>query len=225
LQAHHCRVRQLTHESGGQIFPSAAKRARLLLYLAFTPTLGLHTAQKLFFKRATIQMKLFFFPILFLLGMQACSQAQSNADNASPLTWYTDLGKARELSDAQNKPIFGFFTGSDWCGWCRKLQADVFDKPAFVAWAAKNVILLELDFPRRKQLPAELVQQNQALQQAFNVGGYPTIWLFFITTDSSTQKLNLEALGSLGYPQGSDVGKEEVKFLNDANAVLANRKK
>ena len=33
----------------------------------------------------------------------------------------------------------------------------------------ENVILLELDFPRRKQLPAELAQQNQGTQQAFKV--------------------------------------------------------
>lgn len=170
-------------------------------------------------------MTLRLFSILFLLGAQVSCQAQSAPANTEALTWYTDLGKARELSDAQNKPIFGFFTGSDWCGWCRKLQNDVFAKPAFVEWAAKNVILLELDFPRRKQLPVELQQQNQALQQAFRITGYPTIWLFNVTTDSSNQNLNLEALGSLGYPQGSEMGKEEVKFLNDANAVLANRKK
>ena len=89
----------------------------------------------------------------------------------------------------------------------------------------KNVILLELDFPRRKQLPAELAQQNQSLQQAFKVRGYPTIWLFYISEDPNNHNLNLNALGSLGYPSGSEVGKEEVKFLNDANLVLANGKK
>ncbi len=165
-------------------------------------------------------MKLFFFPMLILLASLAACTAQTAPNQAAQLTWHTDLAKARELSDAQNKPIFGFFTGSDWCGWCRKLQNDVFAKPAFVEWAKKNVILLELDFPRRKQLPMELMQQK-----AFKVAGYPTIWLFTITTDSNSNNLNLEALGSLGYPQGSEMGKEELKFLSDANVVLANRKK
>lgn len=157
--------------------------------------------------------------------MQFCGMAQSETTPAGGLTWYTDLSKAREASDITKKPIFGFFTGSDWCGWCRKLQADVFSKAPFVEWAQKNVILLELDFPRSKQLPAELAEQNQALQQAFKVTGYPTIWLFYVTTDSKSENLNLAALGSLGYPQGAEKGKEEVKFLNDANAVLANGKK
>ena len=170
-------------------------------------------------------MKSLLFSTLFFLSIQVSGMAQSDSGNAGALNWYTDLGKARELSDAQKKPIFGFFTGSDWCGWCRKLQSDVFAKPAFVQWASKNVVLLELDFPRRKQLPEALMQQNQALQQAFKITGYPTVWLFYVTEDSSNKGLNLAALGSLGYPQGAEGGKEEVKFLNDANAILANRKK
>lgn len=170
-------------------------------------------------------MKPSVFFALFLLGIQSSCMAQTAKGNEGELVWHTDLAKARELSDATKKPIFGFFTGSDWCGWCHKLEADVFAKEAFVTWAKKNVILLELDFPRRKQLPAELAQQNQSLQQAFKVRGYPTIWLFYISEDPTNHNLNLNALGSLGYPSGSEVGKEEVKFLNDANLVLANGKK
>jgi len=170
-------------------------------------------------------MKLFVSLTLFLLGIQFSSMAQTAPANISGLSWHTDLTKARELSDATKKPIFGFFTGSDWCGWCRKLQSDVFAKAAFVAWAKKNVILLELDFPRRTQLPAELVQQNQALQQALGIKGYPTIWIFTVNEDKTTQNLNLNTLGSLGYPTGSEIGKEEVKFLGDADLILAKGKK
>ncbi len=170
-------------------------------------------------------MKSVIFLSLFLLATHYACTAQPTPAKAGELTWHTDLAKARELSDATKKPIFGFFTGSDWCGWCHKLEANVFDKAAFIAWANKNVILLELDFPRRKKLSAELVQQNQGLQQAFQVRGYPTIWIFTISEDPATQNLNLNALGSLGYPSGSEIGKEEVKFLNDADLILANGKK
>lgn len=162
---------------------------------------------------------------LIILGIQFSGLAQSATAQAKGLDWHTDLAKARALSDATKKPIFGFFTGSDWCGWCIRLQNNVFAKPAFVEWANKNVILLELDFPRRKQLPPELAQQNQSLQQAFDIKGYPTIWLFYVVEDQKTHNLSLTALGSLGYPQGAEVGKEEIKFLADANLVLANGKK
>ena len=162
--------------------------------------------------------------LLSLLNTMSCA-AQTAAHAESDLVWHTDLLKAQEASNTSNKPIFGFFTGSDWCGWCHKLQADVFAKPEFVEWAKQNVVLLELDFPRRKQLSPELTQQNAGLQQAFQVRGYPTIWMFYATTDDKTKQLNLDALGSVGYPQGAERGKEEVKFLSDANAVLANGKK
>jgi len=170
-------------------------------------------------------MKPFVFLALLLQGIQFSCTAQTPKGHAGQLSWYTDLSKARELSDATHKPIFGFFTGSDWCGWCRKLQSDVFAKDAFVGWAQKNVILLELDFPRRKEQSAELVQQNQSLQQAFQIKGYPTIWLFYVTEDPTSHKLNISALGSLGYPTGAEAGREEIKFLNDANLILANGKK
>lgn len=170
-------------------------------------------------------MKPVIFLLLFLSGLQFSVKAQSEPASTSELTWYTDLSKARAASDDSHKPIFGFFTGSDWCGWCRKLQSDVFSKSAFISWANKNVILLELDFPRRKQLPEDLAQQNQALQQAFKIQGYPTIWLFYVSVDNTTNNINLNALGSLGYPQGTEAGKEELKFISDADAVLANGKK
>lgn len=162
-----------------------------------------------------------FFSVLFLAATHFSCSAQTENHNASGLEWHTELGKARAISDATKKPIFGFFTGSDWCGWCIRLQNNVFAKPAFVEWAKKNVVLLELDFPRRKQLPSDLAQQNMNLQQAFQVSGYPTIWLFYASPDATGQRINLNALGSLGYPSGAEPGKEEVKFLETANAILA----
>ncbi len=140
------------------------------------------------------------------------------------LTWYTDVNKASEISNKSKKPIFAFFTGSDWCGWCTRLQRNVFEKPGFQDWAKKNVILLELDFPRSKKLPDEIVNQNAGLQQFFSVQGYPTIWMFFMTKDKKTNKQNIAALGSLGYPQ-SQQGQEEMAFLANANAVLSNKDK
>lgn len=161
--------------------------------------------------------------LLALNFMPVFAQSEGTAATEG-LEWYTDINKANEASRANNKPIFAFFTGSDWCGWCRKLQRDVFAKPEFVTWAKNNVILLELDYPRNKQLTPELKQQNAGLQQTFQVQGYPTIWLFYLRGQDPA-KYEIEALGSLGYPSGAIQGKEEVKFLEDANAILANKKK
>jgi thioredoxin-related protein len=162
--------------------------------------------------------KLMLFALLFISYSSLFAQTESS------LVWQTDMMKAQQLSQATKKPIFAFFTGSDWCGWCKKLQKDVYAKPEFVAWAEKNVILLELDFPRTKQLPAELAQQNNSLQQFFKVTGYPIIWMFYAQMDQASKRVTISALGSLGYPSGAQPGKEEVKFLESANAILANSK-
>lgn len=142
---------------------------------------------------------------------------------AKELKWHTDFEEARLLALKENKVVFAFFTGSDWCGWCTRLQKNVFAKTAFVEWADKNVVLLELDFPRRTQLPAKLKEQNQGLAQAFQIRGYPTIWLFNADVNKETQKVELKAYGSGGYPSGAVAGKEEVKFIADMNKILANK--
>lgn len=154
----------------------------------------------------------------FVLLHAGSSLAKGN--EAGKLVWYTDINKAQELSVASHKPIFAFFTGSDWCGWCHRLEHNVFDKEGFIKWAREKVILLELDFPRNKQLSPELVQQNSSLQQAFQVAGYPTIWIFYLSKDTAANKMNINALGSLGYPS-SEPGMEETAFLQEANRILA----
>ncbi|WP_313807431.1 thioredoxin family protein [Flavobacterium sp.] len=135
------------------------------------------------------------------------------------LTWLTDFNQAMEVSVKEKKPLLLFFTGSDWCGWCIRLQKEVFYKPEFAKWAKDNVILVELDFPRKKALTPEMQQQNYGLQNALKVQGYPTIW--FVNAEKKDDgKTNLTALGSTGYVAG---GPEA--WLAGANQILANSKK
>ena len=117
------------------------------------------------------------------------------------LTWHTDLSKATDISIKENKPLFLFFTGSDWCGWCIRLQKEVFKTPEFVKWAKENVILVELDFPRKNEQTEAVKMQNAQLQQQLQVRGYPTVW-FVSATKTADAKVNLNALGSSGYVAG-----------------------
>jgi len=160
----------------------------------------------------------------YLLVLAVCLSFTTYAQEAkNDLQWYTDIGQAYELSNKSGKPIFAFFTGSDWCGWCHRLQATVLTKPGFKKWAKDNVILLELDFPRTKKLPDNIAQQNANLQQAFQVRGYPTCWIFTMVKDPREDKFALNPLGQLGYPQ-SQPGQEEEAFLATANGILKNKK-
>jgi len=113
--------------------------------------------------------------------------------------WLVDLDEAYAISQKEKKPILANFTGSDWCGWCKKLDADVFSKPEFQEWAKKNVVLLELDFPRKKQIPQKNQQQNYAMQQALQISGYPTIWLMTLDKNPSTGQFQINPLGKTGY--------------------------
>ncbi len=132
---------------------------------------------------------------------------------AQDQVWYDNLDKAMEVSNKTKKPMMLFFTGSDWCGWCIRLQKEVFKTPEFTSWAKDNVVLVELDFPRRKQLAPEIRTQNMQLQQTFGVQGYPTVW--FAKGTKKDGKVNFEQLGRTGYVAGGPSA-----WLAGANQML-----
>ena len=133
--------------------------------------------------------------IAFLTLTSMSMQAQEE------LTWHTDMSKATDISIKENKPMFLFFTGSDWCGWCIRLQKEVFKTPEFIKWAKDNVVLVELDFPRKNEQTDAVKMQNAQLQQQLQVRGYPTVW-FVSAAKTADAKVNLNALGSSGYVAG-----------------------
>tara|TARA_B100000768_G_scaffold149276_1_gene143549 strand:+ start:104 stop:571 length:468 start_codon:yes stop_codon:yes gene_type:complete len=126
---------------------------------------------------------------------------QSLHSQQSTLNWYTDLNKAVNISLSENKPLMLFFTGSDWCGWCIRLKKEVFNYPEFETWANENVVLVELDFPRRKTIDPRILKQNRELARIFGVSGYPTVW-FVNPQKLDSNKLNFVKLGKLGYLAG-----------------------
>ncbi len=111
-------------------------------------------------------MKKFIIATFLFIG-SFTAQAQED------LTWHTNIDEAIEISKVENKPLFLFFTGSDWCGWCIRLQKEVFKTPEFATWAKEKVVLVELDFPRRTPQAEALKMQNNLLQQFFQIRGYP----------------------------------------------------
>src|SRR5690242_19664467 len=83
--------------------------------------------------------------------------------SAAESGWITDAAKAQETAKAEKKLVLLDFTGSDWCGWCIKLHKEVFSTPEFEKYAKENLVLVEVDFPRKKQLSAEQKTANGAL--------------------------------------------------------------
>jgi protein disulfide-isomerase len=126
--------------------------------------------------------------VLSLLFMVGLVTAQ-----ATELQWLTSLPAAKAKAQAENKLVMMDFTGSDWCGWCIKLDKEVFSQPEFAEYAAKNLVLVEVDFPNKKPQSKELKAANAALQKQYGVRGYPTI----IVLDSAGKQV-----GELGYLKG-----------------------
>ena len=150
-------------------------------------------------------MKKIIIAFVFVLGTVSL-QAQE-------LYWETNVNKAIEISKKTKKPMLLFFTGSDWCGWCIRLQKEVLKTPEFASWAKQNVVLVELDYPRSKPQTNEIKQQNSQLQQIFAIQGYPTV--HFATVTETKGKINFNSLGNTGYVSGGPSA-----WLGVANGIL-----
>lgn len=155
-------------------------------------------------------MKKIIIVAFFLIGVSV-SQAQE-------LKWYTDIKAAIKVSNKEKKPLMLFFTGSDWCGWCIRLQKEVLKTPEFGQWAKESVVLVELDYPRRVEQSEELKKQNSELQQAFGIQGFPTVF-FAKGTINNEGKVNFEGLGNTGYVAGGPTAWLAVAdpFVKNAN--------
>jgi thiol:disulfide interchange protein len=129
---------------------------------------------------------------------------------AQAVEWGVGLKAAQAAATQGNRPIMVNFTGSDWCGWCVRLKAEVFDTPEFAAWAAAKVVLLEADFPNENPPAPAQAEENQALAAQFRIEGFPTIVIF---------KADGTELGRLGYMQGGPAA-----WIAAADGILATAK-
>ena len=146
--------------------------------------------------------------VAFVLG--------SFAVQAQELKWETDINKAIAVSNKTKKPMLLFFTGSDWCGWCIRLQKEVLKTPEFKTWAKNNVVLVELDYPRRTPQTDAIKTQNAGLQETFGIQGFPTI--YFATAKVKGGKPSYTGLGSTGYVAGGPKA-----WLAEADGILKNK--
>lgn len=126
--------------------------------------------------------------------------APTEAPSSGKLKWLTNFETAKALALTQNKTLLINFTGSDWCPPCMMLEKEVFKQPEFAAYAAKHLVLLEVDFPHVKMQSLEEKATNEKLAEQFGIEGFPTVVLL----DASGQPL-----GALGYEPGGPM-----PFLN-----------
>ena len=127
--------------------------------------------------------------------------------------WTQDFDAAKELAKEKGLPMFLNFTGSDWCGWCKLMDSQVFSKTEWKNYAKTNLVLVTIDFPQNKSLvPSKYVSRNQSLQTQYKVRGYPT----YIIINPHDQKV----LGQLGASRDAT----PQQFIRDVKKITDNHK-
>ncbi len=91
--------------------------------------------------------------------------------------WTEDMKAALAQAQKEGKDILVDFTGSDWCGWCIKLDKEVFSQEPFVTEAPKGFVLVKLDFPRERKMSDATKKQNNIWKRKLDIQGFPTIYL------------------------------------------------
>jgi protein disulfide-isomerase len=112
--------------------------------------------------------------------------------------WLTDFEAAKKEAAARNVPILADFSGSDWCGWCIKLDNEVFSKDEFKAYAKENLVLFLADFPSRKPQSDEVKAQNEKLSSRYGIRGFPTV-LLLDAEGNELERTGYQAGGAAAY--------------------------
>ncbi|GAA0195311.1 hypothetical protein GCM10009122_59430 [Fulvivirga kasyanovii] len=122
--------------------------------------------------------------IILLVGAAFVAKAQE---------WQTDFEGAKAMAGKEGRNIILVFQGSDWCAPCIKLDKDVWSTEEFQAYAKDHYVMLQADFPRKKQnaLPLEQQEHNRKLAEKYNKNGY---FPFVVVLDEGG-----EVLGETGY--------------------------
>ena len=93
---------------------------------------------------------------------------------AAELEWLTSVSQAKAKAKVEGRMVLLNFTSSDRGGWVGKFKKETLDTPEFKGYAAKQLVLVELDFPRTKPQSADLKKANAEAGKNYNVTSFPT---------------------------------------------------
>lgn len=125
----------------------------------------------------------------------ATAMGQEEAPVTSDGRWYADIDEARRVAAAEGKHVLVNFTGTGWCSWCKRLDAEVLLTAQFGEAAASRFILVKADFDAEGNARTDLpcAAKNESLKAALGVRGFPRIVL--MTSDGM-------GYAELGYERG-----------------------
>lgn len=136
--------------------------------------------------------KMSFILLTFFLLSNAFGVEKPTASSQT-IHWYTNYDEASEVAKSKDLPILLFFTGSDWCTWCTKLEEEALHQSEFADLTSEKFVFVKLDFPMHHPLEPRAASQNQQLKKKYNISGFPSI----VIVDEQGRRI-----GSTGYRQG-----------------------
>ena len=107
--------------------------------------------------------------------LAACAAALLIVAYASAADWTEDYSSALAKAKKEHKLLLLNFTGSDWCTWCKRIDAEVLDTQKFKDFADQKLVLVTVDFPKAKPQDDAVKAQNKGLSDKYKVEGYPTL--------------------------------------------------
>ena len=147
-----------------------------------------------------------------LLAGAALAALAAGAKTSTPAGWTDDYDAALRKAASERKLVVADFSGSDWCGWCKRLDREVFATEEFRQAATNRFVLLIIDTPMDKSLlSAKAKRQNPALVKKYAIRGFPTV-------------LMLDKDGKVVHQAGYQAGGPSpyLKMLEDAARKAAN---
>lgn len=92
--------------------------------------------------------------------------------------WHLNFDEALAVAKAEDKTVFLYFTGSDWCPPCFKMAEEIYESGVFYSQLKDELVFVYADFPRYTPLSESQRHHNEALQKTYRPPGFPTV--FFI---------------------------------------------
>ena len=112
-----------------------------------------------------------------LVALCACACVAASAAKLSksvPSGWGEDFAAAQKSAAAGDKYILLAFSGSDWCGWCVKMDKDIYSDKKFIRAAKKDFELVLIDSPQDQDILSPLAKkQNPGLLKKYGIRGFP----------------------------------------------------
>ena len=139
------------------------------------------------------------------------------AKTSTPEGWLDDYDAALKKAAAENKHGVIDFSGSDWCGWCKRLDKEVFATDEFRKGAAEKYVLLMVDSPSDKSLlTPEAAKNNPKLVEKFGIEGYPTV----VVLDSKGEEVLRTGYQAGGPEKYLKMLDEEIRFAPEIKKYI-----